>query len=499
MSKGSSVVRRVVPVFFAANLFALFYGVISGHMEYFYLSILLGGPFLLGLVLAATTRSHLLIILALAAFVSGWLAPLGFFWERDKYTYGGFSAVRDFQFSAVEYLGFYVPIIAGYFMTLLIGMTPYLGHKRAAGAPMAAPGGADSTSRPRVPDPRVHATSGHPRLVFTTAILVFAAINWWMFNNSIGLTGINPPELPFKLSGILYYLARFVFPAVLIFLLTRFRPTSLDLTVLVAYACFASLTSVSKTTLFLLFLPALITSFLNKQYVFLASALVLLALFYPVVNVARNFVYLVDEGLSVRNLDFSLIEVLFNSFIEYNSEDLLSGPISIIERIGGGQDVALAAQYNSDLVAGPMAEFVRLYIFDFWGLASAAQEQMYAYQPDVAGFATGDGGFFAHMLLASGGSVLMVLPVSVYLGLFLALGNSTYLHLLKCGVPRELVLFYAILFCIFFFALSIPLWLNVFVIVTSIGSRTKAFNSFARRRLQRPVLFQSGVVPHLRR
>lgn len=144
-----------------------------------------------------------------------------------------------------------------------------------------------------------------------------------------------------------------------------------------------------------------------------------------------------------------------------------------------------------------MAEFVRLYIFDFWGLASAAQEQLYAYQPDVAGFATGDGGFFAHMLLASSGSVLMMLMVSVYLGLFLALGNATYLHLLKCSVPRELVLFYAILFCIFFFALSIPLWLNVFVIVTSIGSRTKAFKAFARRRLHRPARSPSGAVPHL--
>lgn len=483
MKKKLNVLRLVVSIFVATSSLTFFNGLLTDSMEYFYLSVLLGGPFILALSIVCKTESDLLIIFALAALVSGWLAPLGFFVERDKFVHSGFYAVKDFRFSEFQFIGWYVPVIAGYFLILLIAILPNLRHRR----PMCWPfrnAKSDSKISPLAIQPRLgRKSSGHARLILTIAVFTFATVNWWMFNNSIGLTGISPPELPFKLSGILYYLARFVFPIILVFLLTRFRPTSADLTLVIFYACFASLTSVSKTTLFLLFIPALIVAYLNKKYIFLAFSLVALSTIYPIIGVARSLVYLVEDGLSIRNIDFSLVEILLSSFLDhdYSSEELLSGPLAIIERIGGGQDVALAAQYESYRVSGPLFEFIRLYIFDFWNLAPVAQELMYDYRPDVAGYATGDGGFFAHMLLAGGTSISMMFLVSLYLGIVLHVANSTYLHLMKCGLPRELVLFYAVLFSVFFFALSIPLWLNVFVVVTSVGSRTRGFRTFVKR------------------
>lgn len=474
MSNSNSVVGFVSPIFIAISLLTLVFGLMSGEMEYLYISIFLGGPFLLGLIIAARTKSDLLVVFALAALVSGWLAPLGFFWERDKFTYGGQSGIKDFQFFVFEFIGLYIPVLAGYFIILSMAIIPFLSRRKSM-----TPVSVSVYLVPKISKKHKHSAS--PRLIFVAVILVFVAINWWMFTNSIGITGINPPELPFKLSGILYYTARFVLPIILMYLMTKFRPTSIELLLLVAYGCFASLTSVSKTTLFLLFMPALIIMFLHKRFILLGFGLVLLAIFYSVVGVARNFVYLVEGGISVRNIDFSLIEVLSNSILDYTAEDLFSGPLAIIERIGGGQDVVLAAQYDSNLVAGPIAEFVRLYIFDFWGLASTAQGLMYDYTPDVVGYATGDGGFFAHMLLAGSGSIVMMLVVALYQGVLLAIANLTYMRMLKCRVPRELVLLYAIFFCIFFFALSIPLWLNFFVIVTSVVVRTKTFRTFFAR------------------
>jgi hypothetical protein len=169
--------------------------------------------------------------------------------------------------------------------------------------------------------------------------------------------------------------------------------------------------------------------------------------------------------------------------LNHTSENFFSGPLAIIERIGGGQDVALAAQYDNRLVRGGLVEFVRLYIFDFWSVASDAQEQMYAYKPEVIGIATGDGGFFAHMRLAGGDSILMWAVVATYLGLFLAVANSTYWRLVRCGVSREFVLLYAMFFCILFFVFSIPLWLNVFVIGSAIFCRTRIFRFLATRYL----------------
>lgn len=480
MNKPISVIGPVFLIFTVTTLLTFVYGLIFGSSEYFYLSIFLGGPFLFGLLLAARTKSDLLIIFSLAALVSGWLAPLGFFWERDKFSYSGQSGIKEFQFFVFEFIGLYIPLLAGYFIILSMAIFPFLRRKKSMASIDAVPNvSAGDELVPKMQ--KKHKRSASARFIFIATVLGFAAINWWMFTNSIGITGINPPELPFKLSGILYYTARFVLPIILVYLMTKFRPTSIELSLLVAYACFASLTSVSKTTLFLLFMPALIFMVLQKRFFLFGVALVLLAIFYPVVGVARNFVYLVEGGISVRNIDFSLIEVLSNSLLDYTTEDLFSGPLAVIERIGGGQDVVLAAQYDNNLVAGPIAEFIRLYIFDFWSLASTAQGLMYDYTPDVVGYATGDGGFFAHMLLAGGDSVVMMLVVSLYQGVLLAIANSTYMRMLRCHVPRELVLLYAIFFCIFFFALSIPLWLNSFVILTSVVVRTKAFRIFFKK------------------
>jgi phosphatidylserine synthase len=82
------------------------------------------------------------------------------------------------------------------------------------------------------------------------------------------------------------------------------------------------------------------------------------------------------------------------------------------------------------------------------------------------------------MLLVGGDSVVMMLVVSIYQGLLLSVANLTYMRMRECRIPRELALLYAIFFCIFFFALSIPLWLNVFVILTSLMAYTKAFRIF---------------------
>jgi hypothetical protein len=71
-------------IFSGVSFLLLVLGLYFDAMEYFYLSIFLGGPFLFVLLISNRTRSDLLVIFSLAAFVSAWLAPLGFFWERDK-------------------------------------------------------------------------------------------------------------------------------------------------------------------------------------------------------------------------------------------------------------------------------------------------------------------------------------------------------------------------------------------------------------------------------
>jgi hypothetical protein len=468
----------VIPTFLAMNCALAVVGIVTGHFEYFWLSFLIGTPFLMGLVIAATTRSPVITTFAIASLVSGWLTPLGFFLERDNFEYSGFSAVKDFDFSAFRFIGYYVPVIVAYYVILLVAASPiFLNPARYR----IVESGSDALGRlaSLIPAEGSRRNRGIMRLLLVALVALFASINWWMYDNGIGLTGINPPRLPFHLSGILFYSARFVFPVILTYLLTRFRPSSADLYLVIAYACFASLTSVSRNVLVLLFLPIFAVAFVEKRYVFSAIAGLILGIMYPVVELARNVVYLVQEGVSTRNLEFSLPAVFLNLASEYRFGGLLAGPLALVARIGGGQDVALATQYSNDF-EGPVRAFVRLYVFDFWNMAREAQTRMFAYAPDTLGWATGDGGFFAHLLLVSSGSWVVLLLVAVYVGLMLALAHATYVRFARIGVPSALLLLYAILFCVFFFALGIPLWTNVYLGASVLASRSRAIERFFR-------------------
>ncbi len=479
------VLIGVVPTFLVVNCALGVVGGVIGHAEYFWLSFAIGTPFLVGLVIAAATRSRVITIFALAALVSGWLTPLGFFLERDKFSYSGFAAVKDFDFSEFRFIGYYVPVIVAYYVILLVAASPILlrparyrivesGSKALGRLASFIPAEGNRRSRPLT------------RLLLVTLVAVFASINWWMYNHGIGLTGINPPYLPFHLSGILYYTARFVFPVILTYLLTRFRPTSADLYLVIAYACFASLTSVSRTVLVLLFLPAFVIGFLGRKYVFSAFAGFVLGMVYPVVDTARNLIYFVQDGVSTRDLALSLPDVILNSASRYQFDGLLASPLALLARVGGGQDVALAAQYYNEL-EGPFQAAVRLFVRDFWDMALEAQTRMFGFAPDVFGYATGDGGFFAHLLLVfSSGSWLVLLLVAVYAGLVLALAHVTYVRFVRMGAPSALVLLYAILFCAFFFVLSIPMWTNVYLGTTVIASRSRALERFFRQAGGRP-------------
>ena len=487
------VLLGVVPTFLATNCALAVVGIVTGHFEYFWLSFLIGTPFLVGLVIAAATRSRVIITFALASLVSGWLTPLGFFLQRDNYQYSGFSAVKDFDFSAFRFIGYYVPVIVAYYVILLVAATPILLNP-ARYRIVESGSGAFGRLASLIPAEGSRRNRGLMRLLLVTLVALFASINWWMYDHGIGLTGINPPRLPFHLSGTLYYSARFVFPVILTYLFTRFRPSSADLYLVIAYACFASLTSVSRTVLVLLFLPIFVIGFVEKRYLFSTIAGLIVGIMYPVIEFARNVVYLIQDGMSTRNLEFSLPAVILNSASEYRFGGFMAGPLALVARVGGGQDVALAAQYFNEL-EGPFRAFLRLYVFDFWDMAREAQTRMFAWAPDTLGWATGDGGFFAHLLLVSSGSWVVLLLVAVYAGLMLALANATYVRFVCMGVPSALVLLYAILFCVFFFALSIPLWTNVYLGAAVIASRSRALERVFFTTARRPAAMLAPLGP----
>jgi hypothetical protein len=262
---------------------------------------------------------------------------------------------------------------------------------------------------------------------------------------------------------------------ILTYLLSRFRHTSFDLLLLIVYACYASLTAISKTSLFKLITPVFIIAYINKQYLMLTISILAMMMFYPIISLSRSFVYLIEKGVVTKNIDLSLIQVIGEALPGYTGKKIFSGFGSMIQRIGGGHDVAMAAQFDNNLIAGPMVQFVIVYIKDFWGLGIKSEELLYGSSGAHAGWSLGNGGFFAHMLLVGNGSFVMMTFVSVFLGVILAISNATYLRMVRDGISENIIYLYIIFFCVFFFALSIPYWFNLFMIFSFIVVRTRKF------------------------
>ena len=86
-----------------------------------------------------------------------------------------------------------------------------------------------------------------------------------MFQNGISIVGVEPPRLPFKLSGILHYFTKYVVPLTLGYLYYRSPrnlPTAL---LLLGYGLLLGLTSVSRSALVLVLLPVLGLAWIDRR------------------------------------------------------------------------------------------------------------------------------------------------------------------------------------------------------------------------------------------
>lgn len=455
-NKSNLIILGFICIYIIANLLLYFFSVTRNNFDLLYLSLALGAPFFIGMIFSYLSNSDLIRIFSASCLISGWLSPLGFFYEKDKFTYGGFSAVKSFNFSVTGFINNYYYIVISYFIILFLSfLTIRNGQKM-------------KTIQFGLHKFKPQRDSVGFRILFLLSILLFGLINYYMFSNSVGITGIDSPRLPFKLSGILYYSSRFIFPLIVTYFFTKFKPTFVYYLLVMFYASFASITSASRSNLVLMFLPVFITAFLYRKYILLFFSIIIMLNFYPVVGFARNYIFAVEKGVSVRDTSYNLVQVISSTIKDYSDEGAIAGLLAIVERVGGGQDVALATQYDNHLVGGPLKEFVRLYVYDFWDMANVAQGNMFDFQFDVAGYSPGDGGFFSHILLVMGNSTWILILLSVYLGVVLGIGNITYNNLKNAGFPRELLIFYSILFAVLFFVFSSPLWFNFFLLSTFI-------------------------------
>jgi hypothetical protein len=202
--------------------------------------------------------------------------------------------------------------------------------------------------------------------LFLLISLLYIIIQYFSFEFKIGLTGIEPIRLPFKLTGLLFYLTKFILPIFLAFAYFKLPHNLFVTLVLFMVALFVGITSASRGVFLLLIAPALISFTTSKQkYKILMLYFAVLVGFLLITN-SKLLIYnnvggmVVSTDLTIWELFFESIEMLFNA-------DFMQQAFRIARVFEPIESLLLASGYQaSSVVDGELGIFYRVIYSGFF-------------------------------------------------------------------------------------------------------------------------------------
>lgn len=245
-------------------------------------------------------------------------------------------------------------------------------------------------------------------LIFTAIIFCFLSV--WMFNNSIGMTGIRPKQLPYHLTGILFHLRGKVFPLVFFFLYIKSSNKNLSFIFIVISSIIGGFSACSKGLPILILAPIIYESILTKHKVRAGFGIVLSILLFGIISFSRELLFAFDKvQVDLETTMAYSIEALSNVKSNWII-DLLD---TFTGRLYGANTLVLADQYHittfADLInyylGVPAEVLVPNYSETIFGITL----------PDNMAYGVGLG-YMGTMILLSSGSYLYVIIQAVFIG-----------------------------------------------------------------------------------
>ena len=256
--------------------------------------------------------------------------------------------------------------------------------------------------------------------LIVTVITAMVPLNSWMFDMGIGLTGAAPPELPYRLSGILAYFARLFIPMLLAFLYLRTRRRSLFIVgILGLYSLFLGVSTVSRSTALMIILPALVFALLDRRWILFGASAIFLTLSLAMASFSREVVFTVVGGVSGSNTSLGVINVLLEVAENLEWNRILSIIPAIVGRIESFQSLWLASHVDPTSLGGGWSVLTKVV---HWGLIDLGHDAVHL---EVLGYTVAEGfynvsaGVLAYMLWAMGESWFFSVSFALLYALFL--------------------------------------------------------------------------------
>ena len=202
-------------------------------------------------------------------------------------------------------------------------------------------------------------------LLIILLIAVLTPLNLWSYSQGIGLTGVESPALPYRLSGILFYLTKYITPVLIGYFYFKTKRSWPLMLLILAYAWVLGLSSISKGAVLFVMFPVLTLAWLDKRKSMFSVAFVGTIIGIAVASGARAYIYIVTAGKSGADFSFSIFQLIFNVFTDPDSTmwnfDFLPKVVSgILGRIEGFENLVMAQYYDPNAVIGAWGFILRM-------------------------------------------------------------------------------------------------------------------------------------------
>jgi hypothetical protein len=202
-------------------------------------------------------------------------------------------------------------------------------------------------------------------LLIVLLIALLTPLNLWAYSQGINLVGVEPPRLPYRLSGIVHYLTKFISPLLLAYLYCKTKRGWFLVLLFLAYAWLLGMCTVSKGSVMIIMMPVLGLAWVEKRKLIFVVAGIGTSVGFEFAALARGYVYFVSGGKSGADTSFSIFTLISNVFADSDRNilslfylaSLLNG---ILSRIEGFQNLVMAQYYNPDNVIGAWGFTLRM-------------------------------------------------------------------------------------------------------------------------------------------
>lgn len=399
---------------------------------------------------ALKTRYVALKIICLLAFITQFVTVPFFYFNRDAFAFN-WGHVNPFGFTAVDALPMlsmvmlFVVCLIIFFKLLyrfrLLGDSGNLQSDRFQLHSVQSKERSFLAEKAHFLKPSRHSLVYG--LLIVLVISVVSVLNLWMFSQGISMVGVEPPNLPYKLSGILHYLTVYVVPLLLGCLYWKSKKSFFLTIILLCYSWVLGLTSISRFALIVVILPVLASAWLDRRRWLLMFIGLGTVGGFAMVNSARSFVHIVTAGKAGADTGKDILtiiaDILTEPDIPIREADLfLKTLLSIFERIDGFGNLVFSKFYDPNAVIGPLGFLLRMIWRPFAPVDIDSHHMEWQGNVLPEGFVNGGALLSNAVILGNANLLWIVASALVAAGILVLLEKSVQRVIARYGLPDPL-------------------------------------------------------------